>query len=604
MSDKKDKSYEKEFNKSEEFADKLSMSNELYNSVLDIMDKETDKVFKDAGYERIQTPTSFYANGKPYGFGVEEGKFQIRYASSTKSYIDKQIILGAKRIQSEITLSYTNGMFTLVYQTTEQDIYKHYMISEKLKMPAKSKEDIKKIEKELKPLFEKCAKKELGYLTNTKLNVEDKLQTAITPVVSINENIKNMKKLTLKELFSNEEENSVSSEENKNIEKVIDLNTQPVEGEKDKFLLFDDEDNQDDAKEIFEKYSNVGKEEFKNIFSSTLKSKFGNAKFKELTPVEKKELFNTIDNLIKSKEEATIDEITTAGPAGTGAGRYDTKSAWAPVGMLANQGKGSNKKAKTKEEVGAPYNTPANDKIYEGDDKKKFAEKVLEERKSKFNETVYAKNKSKRPKVDKDYNIIPEKKDNFYTTVKVDTSTHPLGMPFVKPGSQEEVEKTNNDYDKLKRMGIQNEEENKGALIKRKFSTLEENKKLGINKRYIITEKTSEEYEKDRWKKISDLKGFESLAKFEEDLISENIDVNDELNLNESINYSAPSIEDEMNDILNESVNSKETILVEKPSSKFGTPYKFYKEEFINESKSYILDLNTMMYVPNPNSKK
>ena len=54
---------------------------------------------------------------------------------------------------------------------------------------------------------------------------------------------------------------------------------------------------------------------------------------------------------------------------------------------------------------------------------------------------------------------------------------------------------------------------------------------------------------------------------------------------------------------MNYETNDQKTILVEKPSSKFGTTYKFFVNDFINENKKYILDLNTKTFVPNPNSK-
>ena len=144
MSDKKDKSYEKEFKKSDDFEKRTEDVKELYNTVIDLLEKTTDTVFKEAGYEKIETPTSVYANGKPYGFGAEEGKYKVRYASKTSSYVEKQIVLGAKKMEAEIAMSYANEIFSLVYKTTEQDIYKHYMISEKLIMSTKDMAEIKK----------------------------------------------------------------------------------------------------------------------------------------------------------------------------------------------------------------------------------------------------------------------------------------------------------------------------------------------------------------------------------------------------------------------------------------------------------------------------
>ena len=47
---------------------------------------------------------------------------------------------------------------------------------------------------------------------------------------------------------------------------------------------------------------------------------------------------------------------------------------------------------------------------------------------------------------------------------------------------------------------------------------------------------------------------------------------------------------------------SEDVVFVEKPNSSFNTQYKFYKKDFLNENKKYILDLNSMTFVVNPNS--
>ena len=41
----------------------------------------------------------------------------------------------------------------------------------------------------------------------------------------------------------------------------------------------------------------------------------------------------------------------------------------------------------------------------------------------------------------------------------------------------------------------------------------------------------------------------------------------------------------------------------QKPGSLFELEYKFYKKDFLNENKKYILDLNSKVFVPNPNIK-
>jgi hypothetical protein len=50
--------------------------------------------------------------------------------------------------------------------------------------------------------------------------------------------------------------------------------------------------------------------------------------------------------------------------------------------------------------------------------------------------------------------------------------------------------------------------------------------------------------------------------------------------------------------------NEEKTIEVEKPGSVFGITQKFYEQDFLNEGKKFILDLNSKVFVPNPNAKK
>lgn len=580
-----------EVKRDDEFQDITNIKDEVYDLVKSLLEKTTEDVFSKEGYERIETPTSTYATGKPYGYGAEEGKYQIRFAGKTKSNIEKQIVLGAKKLESQIDMDYNGRVLVLEYRTTEAGFFrgvdvksgdkKTYMIKNKINISVKDKE---KLKKELKNIFEAAARKELSYLINTKLGVEDKIDAGTASIVENFEKNNIMKKLTLKEIFSEDE--SLPSDE-KNIETVINLNTTPVDEEPSKYLLFDDSE----LDEATKKYKNLNQDEVRKVFINTMKKKFGTTKMSELTPIEKKDLFITIDNKILSGDEQ-ISEITTTGPAMSGgfkdgafsgSGGYNTKKAFKPVGELKKE------------------------KIHEGKEKDEFENKVLEEKINKFKKTPYLKNRTKnRPKVDRNYNIIKEEKDSFWQTVKIDPNYHPIGMPFVKPNSKEELERTvNGDKDKYKRMGIKKEDDTtkKGRLLKRKFSNESENKKENINKRYIVCEKTNEEYERERWKKLSSFKLYETIENkdFEEDY-----DV-----IEENFNY----IENPVNEVLETKENitegfteekkvlAEETILVEKPESKFGISYKFYKKDFLNENKMYILDLNSLVFVKNPNSK-
>jgi len=148
----------------------------------------------------------------------------------------------------------------------------------------------------------------------------------------------------------------------------------------------------------------------------------------------------------------------------------------------------------------------------------------------------------------------------------------------------------------MERMGLKEGESKTSRLVKRKFISESENKSKGINKRYIVTEKTNREYESERWNKLSNFKKSETIKEAEE-MSSAFDDIND---------YNDFYLE--KTEIIKESVtpgstDSEKTIEVEKPGSVFGITQKFYEKDFLNENKQFILDLNSMVFVSNPNSK-
>ena len=52
-----------------------------------------------------------------------------------------------------------------------------------------------------------------------------------------------------------------------------------------------------------------------------------------------------------------------------------------------------------------------------------------------------------------------------------------------------------------------------------------------------------------------------------------------------------------------EFVDGKEVIIVAKPKSLSNAMYKVFRDDYMNENKAYILDLNTGNLVNNPNFK-
>jgi hypothetical protein len=509
---------DKEIKSEKEMNNRIKNEDKTMSVINDLLVSTTKEEFEKLGYEEVEGYAGVYATGKKYGSGAKEDRFSIKIEGQHESFYVKKIQLGTKRMQSDINVDFKENQVEIEYKVTEAGFFRG-VDEEKIPFSFSKNiliknEDVKKDNKELKDFFKYAAKKEIGYLTSTKLGVDDMLTKSTTSTV--NENT--MEKLTIKSLF---EEGKDKEDTKQNIDKVKDANTLAAKDvhpksskmEKGKHLFFDDEkDSKKDKKTVEER-------------------------------------------------DEELKEITTAGPAGAGAGRYDTPFA--------------------------------------------------------FKATAYSKGKKyKRPKVDKNYNIVPETKgnsDGFWQVVKVDPNYHPLGMPFVKPGSKEEVDATlKGDKNKLKRMGLkEGEEKNETTtpevklnldLTKKKIFSEAENKALGINKRYLVTEKTTEEYLQDRWKKLTAFKLNESVKEAEE-----NSAIFDELpkNLDNSLTklVTESFLGQDNSTRQKDVVKDEDTIEIEKPGSLFNVSYLFYKKDYLNESAKFILDLNSRVFVPNPNVK-
>ena len=137
---------------------------------------------------------------------------------------------------------------------------------------------------------------------------------------------------------------------------------------------------------------------------------------------------------------------------------------------------------------------------------------------------------------------------------------------------------------------------------KKKFTSLTENEEKGVNKRYIITHQKSGEEESNRWSKLvgfdknSTIRIAEScgapiedgkkveLAKEKPSMLSESFKRNDNVNSGDEF-------------------NGKKVISVVKPGSLSNAKIKVFEEDYLNESKSFILDMNSGNLVNNPNYK-
>lgn len=535
MAEPKDKelSTNSEVKRSDDFQKEVEIKGNVIELAKELLESTTENEFSKLGYEKVGKSAGVYGNEKPYGAGTEQNKFGIRVAGKTKSSLEKQVMLGTKRIQSDINFEFNGKMVNVEYKTTEAGFFRgvdagsiSYAFIKTITLDGSNKSELNK---GMKELFVEGAQKEIGYLTNTKLGVDDKTDKSTTSIV--NENEQSMKKLTLKSIFSNEDildSISESKIKDNNTDSVKNANTIPLskthpynkgekKADKNKFLFLDKNEEE-----------------------------------------------------IKEEKEAPLQEdggpgVTSTGPSGSGAGAYLTPFA--------------------------------------------------------FKATSYGQYKNKRkPKVTKEYKVVPNSEgynnDGFWQKVDVNAlqGTHPLGMPGIKPNSKEEWDATvNGDKNKLKRLGLKESEQKitespkiKPDLTKKKIFSEADNISKGINKRYLVTEKTSEEYLKERWQKLSNFKIFESIKENEEILNECSCDSNIESikNKPELIDLNISVEETPIENVKSElATNLEETVSVIKPGSLFGIEYTFYKKDFLDENKKYILDLTSRVFVPNPNIK-
>ncbi len=580
MANDKELSTNDETQRDKDFQARIDIKSKVWEAVKEVLDSSTAAVFKEAGYERKEGHAGEYGDGSKYGTGAEAQKFNIKIAGKTNTSVQKQIIFGTKSLNCQVNIAYGENVVPIEYKSPEAMFGRGvdangdtYMINEKYNLSTK---DMTAFKSELQKSFKKFAKKELAYLFSTKIGVDDTTEKSTTSVVESFKQETHMKKLTIKDLFSEGEQNEKSKEKN-----AVDLDktTPAVKDAGDKKLYFDEE---------------------------------------------------------KDAEDKLKKEITTSGPAisnspggfkdgaQSGAGGYNTKNAWKKTPYGKNQT--SKRPSVTKDWKVVP----------EGD-KAEVAEKssdkgggVVEPKEKKNSDPKNGNtswkdtNQTKAPKSDS---------SGFWTEVDLEPGTGyiPKGMKQNYIAGMHDASTGD-----LKKRGYAEGEEKEGQLLnegrspkaiiptkstdltRKKFFSLTENESKGINKRYLITEKTTEEYEKERWKKLSSFKIYESIKEAEEmneffdsiqnetePIISRTII---QKKMNENISHDDIFNEPTKPGLLNESVieNGEEIITVEKPNSKFGQEYKFYKKDFLDENKYYIVDLNSnsLSYVKNPNCKK
>ncbi len=586
MATDKEHSTNDEVNRDNEFQKRVDLKSTVIDFLKETLETVTDSVFKKAGFKKNTKIAGEYGNGSTYGAGAVENQYVVTIAGKTNTSLTKKVIMDSKSISSDIEIAYKDNVIEFVYKTTEQGFFrgvdkdkKSYMVHERFSLDSS---DITNFKKELKEKLQAFAEKEYGYITNTKLGVTDKTDKSTSSVV---ENTTKMKKLTIKELYELDFESDVEL----NSDKIQDLNTldlknanPPMTDSGDKKIFFDD------------------------------------AALNETDGCEE------VDESTES-----INEVTTSGPAITGsegghkdgaqsgAGGYKTPDAWKKTNYA--------KKQQQRPKVTRDY------KVVAQEEENKEKEAPKSETKSASKSNVPAEQPSNKnngveePKSEENFNPKSNNQswkdtnqskapktsnDGFWTEVDLNP-----GSGYVPKGMEQNyvAGMHNASAGDMKKRGYA--ENTQVNLTKKKFFSLTENQEKGINKRYLITEKTSDQYEKERWNKLSNFKSRESIKEAEEmtnffESLQENKDPEKTFIFKKALteNVSYDDIFNEPNtssipESLNENVNSEETIEVEKTGSKFGLTYKFFKKDFLNENKKFILDIKSQVYVKNPNSK-
>lgn len=569
---KEDNIYPKGYPKqSEEFAKNQKFKEDVYTAIKDIAQETTEKEFESRGYKKSENYQGEYSSGEKFGAGTNNEEFNIKLAGKTLTILDKLISFGGKRTVSNISIDIKPKSETIEisYKTVSSAAFRGFndpegpfLVNRKMIMNASN---MSKFKNEIKSEFKKIAAKEVGYITKTKLGIEDKIDKSTSSMV---ENKKTLKSLL--EKFFNEE-----------IGQILDEGKS--EKDKSNSLLFDDiEDLQEGD------YKELAKKEMKkwNVSSPN-----------ELKPSEKKQFFDDLDKKWSSKDE--LEEISTAGSAGVAA------TNGTPIdGTVGTVG-------------GFKYaaNPFAKKKLKESD----------ESEEKKFEDTNYFKNKQPRAHIKKTMN----EGDSFWTTVDIEPlkKNHiagALGMMGVDVNSpeEEEMSMTRNRYGNKKKvvkegLDVENKKEIiKETLMKRKFSSLNENEEKGINKRYIITEKLNKEEEVNNWKRLTSFEKNESITNAENvisderynEIISEctaPIGYNDKyVSREEGEVEDSQEFSQRNNDLENGEVhNNKKVIIIMKPNSLSNSSYKVYEEDYLNENRAYLIDFITGNFVANPNFK-
>lgn len=528
----------------ENFSDAQKFKLDVFEAIKDVALNTTEKTFEDNGYKKKEGKAGEYATGAFYGAGTELNHYNIRLSSrpNTDTYIEKIIYFGGKKAISIISIGWNvkSQSIEMTYNTSEFEAFRGYGSKEgAFLITAKENFNIKSIAE---------FKKELTKIFKDFAAKE----VAYITKTKIGIEDKTGKSIdSMVESFKNETNpmkkytlKSLMASSDEELSNTMENYISEGKAEKPK-------DNMNSPEVIAA--NSPGKllfDEFDEKDIQKKLEKFQAKSVEELKPSEKKTVYDEL------KSEQALKEVTASGGNANG-GAYQTPYAFKPGGDL----------------------------------------NLDDTQKRKFEDTNYAKSKKQRPSVKKSM----KEGDTFWTEVELNPGSGyvPKGMEknFVL-GKHEENLKESNDKsnNKSTEAGILKE-----SLVKRKFTTMNENKDSGVNKRYIITEKRTQEEEESRWKKLAMFETYETIRNAEN--LNEcqtpepsNVTMNQGEEQNEK-EFFARNSDVEMGG----EVDGKIVVIVPKPNSLSNAMFKVFEEDYLNENKAYILDLNSGNLVSNPN---
>lgn len=506
-----------------DFSDRRSTEKGVYDAVLEITKEETEKAFEDAGFEVLEDYKGEYGAGQPYGHGTAEDKVNVDLNSKTLSFIQKHTTVGGKRIWADIHLDLNprTERLDLTYSTTEgaafrghQDEDGGYMLNKKMSFDVSSIEDFKK---EYRDLMKEIAQKEVKYVKNTKIGIEDRTEKSINSMVQ--ESSKN--NITLKEMLE--------SDFNEFNEKVN--NNLISEGEESDN---DDDDTNEDDRDIIVDEKGSGEEEYKDFFKKQMK-RHGIKRLKGADKSKLQDFFASLDKWLSDEEDKYLEEIDGSKKKMykefftkkmnehglkdiKSSDKSDLKRFFSVLDDWSVDDKGRTLDEVTSAGSFAPSATGGDVESGEVGTAGNFKYPAKD-----FKKTPYAKYKNQeKASVKKTRN----EEDTFWQTVEINPGSGyvpkgmehptPLGAHDVEVNSPEELARNKGEttYSREK-SNKKNMNEGRDLSHKKVFNTDAEVKRRGLNKRYVPTQQLNEDEQKLRWKKLVNIEKKQTIKEAE-----------------------------------------------------------------------------------------